>query len=256
MELTSSARWDAAADDYQKVFLQGQNSYNKAIFQYWEQNDMLRPGFRVLDIGCGVGKYGVLFAERACDVTLVDFSPEMLRHAAENMAQFSAPWRTYCCDFTKVRGDEPIFAEGFDFSISTMSPAVCDVETVRKMSAITRGSCFLSRFRSWEQPLRNEVLRRAGEEPHGYFDDPEGECESMIRAVREAGFEPQVKTVDYNWSDLRSPEEMARVLQHGSRTLHCGTEALIRAARSLSDVGVVNDAVYTTVAWISWRTSV
>ena len=256
MELNSSAKWDAAAEDYQKVFLQGQNSYNKDVFRYWEQNEMLHSGFRVLDIGCGVGKYGVLFAAQGCDVTLVDFSPEMLRHAAENMAPFSTPWQTFCCDFTKVRGDEPIFTKGFDFSISTMSPAVCDIETVQKMSAMTRGSCFLSRFRSWNQPMRDEVLRRAGEEPHSSIDNPVRECESLIRAVQEAGFEPQLKIVDYNWSDLRSPEEMARVLQRGNQTLSCSTDMLVRAARSLSDANVVNDAVYTTVAWISWRTEV
>lgn len=253
MVLSSPASWDAAAGDYQKVFLQGKNSYNNEVLRFFEQNDMLRPGFRVLDIGCGVGKYGVLFAERGCDVTLVDFSPEMLRHAAENMARFSTPWRTFCCDFTKVRGDEPIFAEGFDLSISTMSPAVCDLETVRKMSAMTRGYCFLSRFRSWKQPLRDEVLRRAGEEPRGFFDDPEGDCEAMLRTVREAGFEPRLNIVDYNWSDLRTPEEMADILQRGNREFHCGTDTLVRAARSLSVAGVVNDAVYTTVAWISWR---
>lgn len=253
MDQSASLAWDAAAPFYQKVFRLGQNSYNESVFRYWEQNGMLSPGYRVLDIGCGVGKYGVLFAQRGCDVTLLDFSPEMLRLAAENMAGFTTPWRTFCCDFTQVREDEPIFVEGFDLSISTMSPAICDVETVRKMSAMTRGWCFLSRFWSWKQPMRDEVLRRAGEVPHSFHSDPESDSRAMIEAVRGAGFEPHVRIVDYNWSDPRSPEEMAQTLQRGGRELCCDTDALVRAARSLNGGGRIDDAVYTTVAWISWK---
>ena len=254
MDQASPARWDAAAADYQKVFRLGQNSYNESLLRYWEEEGMLRPGCRVLDVGCGVGKYGVLFAERGCDVTLLDFSPEMLRHAAENMSRFSTPWRTFCCDFRQVGGDEAVFAEGFDLSISTMSPAVCDVETIRKLSAMTRGFCFLSRFHSWKQPLRDELLRRAGEDPRGFFDDPAGDCEALLQAVRDAGFSPTLRIVDYNWEDLRSPEELARILEQGTRELRCGRQALLDAARSLSEGGAVKDAVYTTVAWISWKT--
>lgn len=254
MDRSSPAVWDAAAADYQKVFRRGQNSYNQSLFRYWEENAMLRPGCRVLDIGCGVGKYGVLFAQRGCDVTLVDFSPEMLRHAAENMAAFSTPWRTFCCDFTQVSGTEEVFARGFDLSISTMSGAICDTETVRKMSAMTRGWCFLSRFRSWEQPMRDRVLRLAGEELRPFLDDPAGDCEDILAAVAAAGYEPRMQVVDYDWCDERSPEELVRVLLRGEQGPSRDTQALLRAAHSLSEGGLLSDAVHTTVAWISWRT--
>jgi SAM-dependent methyltransferase len=43
----------------------------------------LKPGARVLDVGCGGGRHSILFAERGHAVTGVDLSPRILRIARE-----------------------------------------------------------------------------------------------------------------------------------------------------------------------------
>ena len=80
--------WDRAAGDYQDVFRLGLNDYNASLLHFWQEEGMLFPGARVIDIGCGVGKYGTYLAELGCDVTLTDISGEMLRHAKGNMAKY------------------------------------------------------------------------------------------------------------------------------------------------------------------------
>lgn len=257
MKQRSAEKWNGSAVDYQRVFQLGQSDYNRAVLAFWLERGMLRPGCRVLDIGCGVGKYGVMLADLGCDVTLTDISPEMLRHAEANMAAFTSPWRCFACDFHEISGQEPVFAQGFDFSFSTMSPAIHDADTVRKMSGMTRGWCFLSCFTAWQQPLRDAVLRRAGLEPRPQFSDPAADCAALQVAVTAAGFRPQVQVVDYAWEDRRSPEDMADYLLRHSfddredRAALAGR--LADAARSLcgSD-GTVNDRVETKVAWIYW----
>jgi len=42
------------------------------------------PNWRVLDIGCGPGRWTVPFAAAGANVTAVDFSPAMLEHARKN----------------------------------------------------------------------------------------------------------------------------------------------------------------------------
>ena len=238
--------WDKAARNYQDVFRLGLNDYNASLLRFWQEEGMLFPGARVIDIGCGVGKYGTYLAELGYDVTLTDISGEMLRHAEENMAKYKTPWAVYRCDFNEATGAEPVFEKGFDLAISTMSPAIHDAATVKKMSSMTRGRCFLARFYDWAQPYR-------------VFNDLQGDCAAMIRAVSEAGFVPQVRYVDYNWADPRTPEQMADYM---SRTyfaedenrdaLTC--ETLHLAKQHANAEGKVIDNVNTRVAWIWWKT--
>jgi 2-polyprenyl-3-methyl-5-hydroxy-6-metoxy-1,4-benzoquinol methylase len=64
--------------------------YNRAI--HFTQNLALRPwlqvraGTRVLDIGCGVGRWSRLLASRGADVTGVDHSPTMIAQAKRRAA--------------------------------------------------------------------------------------------------------------------------------------------------------------------------
>ena len=253
-----TSHWDAAAGDFQAVFRLGLNDYNASLLRFWHESGMLFPGARVIDIGCGVGKYGTYLAELGYDVTLTDISAKMLSLARENMAKYRTPWAVYQCDFDAVTGTEPVFAGGFDLAVSTMSPAVHDAETVKKMSAITRGRCFLARFRDWEQPLRDELMRRMGVVPRLLHGNAEADCASMIRAVGEAGYEPQVKTVSYNWADARTPEQMTdfllrRYFSESERPEMA--EKALRAAQGLAgEDGLVTDSVNTKVAWIYWKT--
>ena len=252
-------RWDRAAPDYQAVCRLGINDYNEALLRFWEERGMLRPGARVLDIGCGVGKYGTYLAERGCAVTLTDISGEMLRRAGENMARFETPWTLYEADFDRVTGREPVFAGGFELVISTMSPAIHDLESVRKMSALSRGWCFLTRFHDWAQPTRDALMRAMGMTPRARHEDLPGDCASITAAVREAGFQPEICYVNYNWADERTPEEMADYLCRNYFDALPEQERLrgeaLRAARALCPPGgTLRDEVRTRVAWIFWTT--
>lgn len=55
-------------------------------------------------------------------------------------------------------------------------------------------------------------MLRMGLEPRQLHTGLKEDCDAMTEAVREAGFAPQVKVVDYNWSDERTPEQMADYL--------------------------------------------
>ena len=149
--------------------------------------------------------------------------------------------------------------KGFDLAISTMSPAIHDAATVKKMSAMTRGWCFLARFYDWEQPWRDQLMRELGMKPRKAFGDLEGDVSSMIQAVRDAGHAPQVKYVDYNWADPRTPEQMADYMGRTYFTEDENRDALTRetlrlAKQHANAEGKVIDNVNTKVAWIWWKT--
>ena len=234
------AKWDEAAPEYQSVFRLGLNDYNSALLRFWQENGMLTPGCRVIDIGCGVGKYGAYLAGLGCDVTLTDIAENMIAHARENMAPYKTPWRAVCCDFNEISGREEAFAEGFDLAISTMSPAIHDAATVKKMSCMTRSWCFTANFYEWRQPLRDALMKEIGIEPRPmHTGDLKADCAALIQAVTDAGYVPQVKYVDYNWSDKRGAEGMAEYMRRNYFADELNADALCAAALVILWAGAV-----------------
>lgn len=252
------AKWDKDAGDYQRVFQGGMNEYNRKLMDFLIENRMLRPGCRVIDVGCGVGKYGTYFAALGCDVTLTDISSQMLRRAEENMRPFSVPWRTLQCDFNTISPDDAAFAGGFDLAISTMSPAIHDLETVQKLSAITHGWCFVTNFVSWQQPLRDKFYTALGLDPSESMVGSREDMDTLISAVSAAGYEPQLRCVPYDWLDIRSPREAAEYLIKRHSAMDEQDEDLLAKAEAVA-AGLCNgrgefeDAVHTQVAWLYWR---
>ena len=252
-------QWNTAAKDYQKVYQMGFSEYNVSLIRYWEEKGLLRPGIRVIDIGCGVGRYGTYFAEQGCDVTLIDISSEMLKYAEENMSAYSTPWKVIECDFSSMTGDEDVFSGGFDLAISTHSPAIQTEEDIKRMAKITRGWCFISTFCEWKQPYRSRMLVETGiRDEDSLSDFTERGGQHMIDMVRSAGFEPIVDYAPYCWSDERTPEEMADyMVRHfffGDEDKDEKYEKLLAYSKAAAgDKGVVHDEVQTKVAWISWK---
>lgn len=59
---------------------------------------LIRPGEHILDIGGGPGRYSIYFAQRGCDVTLLDLSEGNAAFAREKAAQMGLPLKTFVGD--------------------------------------------------------------------------------------------------------------------------------------------------------------
>ncbi len=57
---------------------------------------LIRPGEHILDIGGGPGRYSIYFAQRGCDVTLLDLSEGNAAFAREKAAQMGLPLKNIC----------------------------------------------------------------------------------------------------------------------------------------------------------------
>ena len=256
--MNTAQKWNNEAADYQRVFQIGMNEYSKGLLTFLLDNGMLFPGCRVIDVGCGVGKYGTYFAAMGCDVTLTDISPKMIELAERNMEKFNTPCTTLVCDFNEVSADHPAFSDGFDLALSTMSPAVHDVETVRKFSNMTKGWCFITHFVDWSEPIRKSFYDRLGIAPKQEMREFAEHVNHVCEVVRRLGYTTSITYTPYNWSDDRTPEEAAAYLLKRLEDEEI-TEALKKKALSIAkelsnENGIFVDAVNTTVAWVYWNT--
>ena len=254
-----TSKWDKQAGDYQRVFESGISGYNRRLLDFLLGSNMLSPGCKVLDVGCGVGKYGTYFAALGCDVTLTDISPEMLRRAEENMSPFTTPWRTVAGDFETLELSRLAPDGPFRLAISTMSPAIHDLATVEKLSKLTDGWCLLTNFVSWQQPLRDRFYRALGYEPAQSLAGGLNGLSFLEDAVKQAGFQPQLRYESYDWQDERSAGEAARYLMRRHPAMdendpELFKQALDTAAGLCDGKGIFLDQVFTKVAWLSWKT--
>lgn len=77
--------WDAAADVYAEGQAHGRDYYRYDFFGPAHLDlCTVKPGARVLDVGCGNGYFARLLAERGAHVTGIDISPRMIEHAARH----------------------------------------------------------------------------------------------------------------------------------------------------------------------------
>lgn len=263
MSIEQREQWNKRAKEFQSKFLKGENEYNKKLFNFWIENGMIEEGIRTLDIGCGVGRHGVLLGNFGCEVSLVDISDEMLRYAGENMkkAETPLPFHLYRCNFAEVTGEEDFFKKGFNFSLASMSPAISDYESVKKMSDMTQGCCFVTRFVHWDQPLKEEIISKFGlkfpenELRHG------GRLEDITDAVKDLGYELNIEYTDYNWSDEKSPETLVEDIfkrNFPEFSEEERSELKKRALEIAKDIekerGTLHDEVLSKVVWLYWKT--
>ena len=146
----------------------------------------------------------------------------------------------------------------YELSISTMSPAVHSVETVKKFAAITDGWCFIAAFSQWSEPDRDELFEHMGVQRQTFNGNAREECGELIQSVSAAGFTPQVKYVDYCWSDERSIDDtvqymLERYFDPQEQTVEL-RESLRSAVTELAQNGKFTDRVNTKAAWIFWST--
>ncbi len=81
----------------------------------------LRPGTRLLDVGCGTGRHAVPLAQAGIEVTGVDLSPEMLERAAARAARAGAEVALLPADARQLPGA----LVGFDAAICLCEGAFC-----------------------------------------------------------------------------------------------------------------------------------
>ena len=106
------------------------------IGQLNEQGCLLASG-SVLDIGAGTGEYSLRFARLCQNVTALEICPASIRvmekraedHAIQNLRIDQAPWEDYETD------------QSFDLVFASLCPAICTVEELRRMEALSKRSC-------------------------------------------------------------------------------------------------------------------
>ena len=254
----ASKRWDKESDHLQNVFDLGENPYNRMVIDFFINQLGLRQGFRILDIGCGVGKYGFLLSELGCDVTLIDISEKMVEKAKENLSASSGRWTVRRVDWDSIEEKDPLMEDGFDIVMSTMSPAIHDESTVEKAIKVCRGYVFLTHFIRWDiDDVKRDIFASSGIR---YEDPSEGmksQAEHVEDILAEKGISFDTFIKEYAWEDELTVEKYVKktLMRHFHGDLSDEDKArFFHTAASYADEdGLIKDSVRTDVKWICFK---
>ncbi len=131
---------------------------------YLIREKLVRPEDSVLDIGAGMGGDALHFAAHCRSVTALELSGaclDVLRHRADglalhNIAAVQKPWEEFAPQ------------EQFDVSFSSMCPAICNVEELRRMESMTkRLCCLVAVMRGSYDKHRKAMMAKLGIQPKG-----------------------------------------------------------------------------------------
>ncbi len=188
--------WDLKAAKYPRPFEKNSLDGALAVLDKLRRAGADFAGRDVLDIGCGTGNYGLLFAGQARRVLCLDFSGEMLAVLRREAA--AAGLSNVETELASFPDYEPGPRAGsFDLVFASMTPAVRTPADVEKMERLCRGACV---YIGWagrrESPVSDALLAAHGVKPS---TPPGFNNVRDILARRGRGYTAETFEVSWTW---------------------------------------------------------
>lgn len=106
------------------------------------ERKILDKNTRVLDVGCGAGRYGPYFSKAAGHYTGIDISDQMIEFAQEDYGHLpNVEFKVYDWE-----DEEDLEGAPFDLVFGAMSAALSSREAIEKFMGYSRKYCLVERF--------------------------------------------------------------------------------------------------------------
>ncbi|CVK21057.1 class I SAM-dependent methyltransferase [Sporomusa sphaeroides] len=251
--------WNMRADEFNQHGRSEDGNRSQQVIEFLADRNVLTANAEILDIGCGPGRYTLEFAKRAKQVTGLDISPNMLKHATENARQQAvanvrfelSPWETLTL---KEHGWET----KYDLVFASMCPGISSSDSLLKMCRASKGACFLSSFVEREDELRDRLYQAVyGQEPANRWGKTIYYAFNLLWL---SGYYPEVTYHDnefeHAWPLTKAVELYSHQLKHmhkATQTVEGIDEKITEYLDSLAVDGIVTEKVRSKTAWLYWR---
>lgn len=168
---SAASTWDAMAADYgKKGHTDNIDERFDATFARLVDRRFTFNGSRILDIGCGPGRYAREFVRRGAEVVCIDISDNMIeRLKSESTSDELSRMIPMVNDWKVLDLSRYKFEKAFDLVFANMTPAVTSPDSFMKLMRASRKWCW---FRSWAGPRINPLLEHLFRVLYGDTPEP------------------------------------------------------------------------------------
>lgn len=134
--------WDEKAEHFGDYTIQAME--NNKFIKLLKDENLINDDFKVLDVGCGGGKYTLTLSKECSHIYGIDLSPKMIYYANENKKKFNINNAYFICDdWHELSMKESNLYKKFDLVFASMTPAIQSASTLEKMNEASKKYCVL-----------------------------------------------------------------------------------------------------------------
>lgn len=207
--------WNRFAPTYGIHSVEQEKKRVANIIDLLERKQMLTPDTDLLDVGCGPGNYSLPLARRVKSVTALDGAVEMCRILEQNAREANQNNISVLHQMWEdVDLKQESMYQKFDLVFASMTPAVCNYDTLVKLIQASREYCCLIWWAGWtyyEDQLIQELWQLFFQEElnHRGFD-----IIYPYNLLYSMGYAPTMDYEKVEWTDKETVEQVIERLCH------------------------------------------
>lgn len=156
-----TAVWDAAASNFRTKKIPDEKT--DEVLRIMVENKMCDGNSRVLDVGCGAGRYSFALANLCREVVGTDLSGQMIAAAEEDAGAMGFDNVSFIRENWRSLDPEKLgWKNAFDLVFANMTPAVVSADTFQKLIDCSRNWCLMSKPVHRNNFLINETVSYLG----------------------------------------------------------------------------------------------
>lgn len=215
--------WDSRADFFNDKVFSG-DKIGSPIVKLLQSKNMLDKDMHVLDIGCGPGKHTLPLAKVVKSITALDISENMLDKLKENMRKTNITnIEPINLDWKDVDVKERNWNDTYDLVFASMTPAVFNYDTLKKMLIASKKHCFLSSFVKRRDLLGDEIQKYIIEK-HQVPAKKADKIYYVFNILWQLGYTPEVRYFKRKWEDEMTFDEAYTIYRDNMASLTALTD--------------------------------
>lgn len=256
-KIASQVFWNSRAEEFnQKVYTgEGEERLNR-ILTLFTSKGMMTSESKVLDIGCGPGKYAMEFAKKAKTVTGIDVSSKMIEYSKGNaLRKGLSNARFEVLDWEELDINYLEWDKKFDLVFASMCPAINSKATLEKLVNASCGYCFLSNFVERRDEVKDYLSKNI------VWQNAKGGYGKTIycsfNILWLMGFHPEITYIDTAWENVipldKATDFYCSYFEMTQKVSSQQKDFIQSHLEKIAENGIVKETVQAKIAWMYWK---